>query len=244
MACARSSTPPPPQSPSPILSPSPAASPTPLPSTPTPLPTTTHGSPHLLIRGPKGTHFIALTFDFGGKEKGTTEELLRILREHSLKATFFLTGQWIEANLELTRQMVAEGHEVGNHSFDHPDFTRISRAEMIGQVKQTEKSFSRLTGTAMRPYFRPPFGAYNQEVLETLASLGYRVVYWSLDSSDWRPETTADSVSERVTKNVQGGDIVVFHGYIAKTTQALPQIIAYLEASGHQLVPLSQLGEP
>jgi peptidoglycan-N-acetylglucosamine deacetylase len=166
----------------------------------------------------------------GEKAAGGTALVLEALKQNQAHATFLLTGQWAEANPSLVKEMVSEGYELGNHSYDHPDFTQIGEAQRVSQLERTEAIAKQIIGRGLKPYFRPPFGAYNDAVRATLASHGYHMLYWTLDSADWRAEMQMTDVVERVVAKAGPGDIVVFHGYAEKTAKALPLILPRLKA--------------
>ncbi len=195
----------------------------------------------VLVSGSAATRCVALTFDMGEKAAGGTPAVLDALKKEGAQATFFLTGQWAEANPELVRRMVAEGHELGNHSYDHPDFTTVGEAEMLSQLDRTEAIVQKITPAGLRPYFRPPFGAYNDKVRAAVAKRGYHILYWTLDSADWRNEMEVGDVVTRVVGKTNPGDIVVFHGYTEKTAAAMLQVLPQLKAKGYCLRTLSEV---
>jgi peptidoglycan/xylan/chitin deacetylase (PgdA/CDA1 family) len=174
-------------------------------------------------------------------DEASTAAVFDALRDNKVRSTFFLTGEWAERNPEFVKRIVNEGHELANHSFDHPHFTRISEYEMLSQIARTDGLMESITGVVPSPYFRPPFGDYDGRVLRALGGPGYYVIYWSLDSSDWQPDSTAESVASRVIRLTEMGDIVVMHGYIPKTAEAMPVIIAGLRERGICLDTLTAL---
>lgn len=208
-------------------------------ATPTPRPYSPPGAlPRVITRGNANRPQIALTFDLGSV-RGTSGELLSLLQRLGLKATFFVTGQWAEGNPDLLRQMVAQGHELGNHSYSHPDLTKVGLAEAESQLTRTEEIVRRIAGVSTKPFFRPPFGAYDASVVSLAERLGYQTIYWSLDSTDWRPEATVASITQRVVALTGNGYIVIFHAAEPKTLAALPAIVAQLQGKGFALGPLS-----
>jgi peptidoglycan/xylan/chitin deacetylase (PgdA/CDA1 family) len=183
---------------------------------------------------------MALTFD-SGSVAGSTAEIMDILRDNGIRTTFFITGQWAEDNPALVKRMVAEGHTVANHSYTHPDFTTISDSGIISELARTEDAIRRIAGVSSKPYFRPPFGAYDNRVLRVLGREGYKTIYWTLDSTDWREEATSESVRRQVVNNSAAGYIVVHHSAPEKTAKALPLIIRQLRERGLQIVNLPDL---
>lgn len=233
----------------------PTSSPTPDPTArPAPQPTATPATPapprrpaiqlvglgKEVVRGSPERAQIALTFDAGSGAR-STPAILAALRRYGVHTTFFMTGRWAESFPELLKQIAADGHEFGNHSYSHPDFTELSAEEMASELGRTEALVQKATGKTTKPWFRPPFGARNQRVLDELGALGYRSVYWTLDSTDWSAEATGPSVLQRVTENAVNGAIFVCHADSAATAEVLPQIIEGLRAQGFKLVKLSEL---
>ncbi len=194
----------------------------------------------LIVRGDTRKPWVSLTFD-SGSDAGSTAEVLNILRENGIHTTFFVTGKWAEANPALVKRMVAEGHKIANHSYSHPDLTKVSDDEIISQLSRTEDIVKRIAGVSTKPYFRPPFGAYDNRVLRVLAREGYKAIYWTLDSTDWRNDSTVDSVIRRVVNNAEPGSIIVHHSSPDKTAKALPSEIKQLRAKGLQIVNLPDL---
>jgi peptidoglycan/xylan/chitin deacetylase (PgdA/CDA1 family) len=118
-----------------------------------------------VVAGPGDSAQVALTFDAGAGDEHA-EEILDILRAASVRATMFLTGQWVEDNPLLVRRIVADGHELANHSYSHPDFTELSAEGMLAELDSAEWAAWRIAGTSTYPFFRPPYGARNAHVLD------------------------------------------------------------------------------
>ena len=196
--------------------------------------------PAVIAAGNKSQPKVALTFD-AGADSVPTKKILDTLRKHNLHVTMFLTGEWAEQNPGLLRQIVADGHEIGNHSYSHPDLTTVSDAQVENQVQKAEQILTSMSGVSPRPYFRPPFGAYNQHVINELGGMGYYAVMWTLDSGDWRPEFTPQMVLSRVVKGAQNGSIVVEHLGSAQSAAVLDDIINGLQGRGLRIVTLSEV---
>lgn len=237
-------TPRPTFTPIPTPTPTPSPSPTPTPtSTPTRVPTIAISAgvqARNVVRGDAARPLVALTFDAGSGADGA-ETILDALREHGVRSTFFLTGAWVKRYPEMARRIAVEGHELANHSFSHPDFTQISDDRIRSEIASTEELIREETGLETKPLFRFPFGAYDARVLRALRAAGYLSIYWTLDSSDWREETTAPDIGERVLRGAGNGFIVVHHVSPKKTGEALRQIIPGLKARGFSLVTVSEL---
>jgi len=193
-----------------------------------------------IARGNASTARLALTFDAGSGALATPA-ILAALRDKGVKSTIFLTGQWVEKYPSPLRQMAQDGHEFGNHSYSHPDFTTLSTAEIESQLARTENLVRATIGGTTKPFFRPPFGARDNRVIGVVESLGYRSIYWTLDSGDWREDATPEGVFGRVTGNASAGAIIVMHVDSQATAKCLPELIDALRAQGYSLVELSEL---
>ncbi|MHB1004515.1 MAG: polysaccharide deacetylase family protein [Chloroflexota bacterium] len=232
--------------PSPTATPRPTATPT---STPTPRPPVVPGvrsapSGTLVVSGRNDKGVVALTMDAGLTSPGGTSAVLDTLRRRGWRATVFLTGEWAAANPDLVRRIVAEGHEVANHTYDHPRMPTLSEAENLAQLARTEATVRAIAGVELKKYVRPPFGDYDDRVLNTLGTHGYRLIFWSMDSGDWRPEVTAADMVARVGARATAGDVVVGHIYAPKTAEALPGILDAWAARGLRAGTLSEVLAP
>jgi peptidoglycan/xylan/chitin deacetylase (PgdA/CDA1 family) len=197
---------------------------------------------------------IALTFD-AGDDRGYAEEILDILKEYGVLATFGITGQWASENPDLVERMADEGHQIINHSWSHASFTggSTSEAEAITdpaareeELVNTNEAIGDATGGYdTRPYFRPPYGDYDDGFLADLADFGYTItVMWSCDSLGWNG-LTADEINERCTAPAQAGDIILMHvGANSQDAAALPEMIEQLQANGFELVTFEQMIQP
>lgn len=122
---------------------------------------------------------VALTFD-DGADGANISRILQTLSTHDVKATFFLTGSGAANHGQQIRNIANQGHQIGNHSYTHPYFTQISAAQMRNELQRTETLIQQLTGRTTKPYFRPPYGAYNSSVLQTVGDAGYtRTIMWT-----------------------------------------------------------------
>ena len=184
---------------------------------------------------------VALTFDAGASAV-PAPELLHALRSYGLHATFFLTGKWCEANPELVRQIAAEGHEIANHTYSHPDLRKLSDDQIKHQLQKTDEIVERITGTHTAPYFRPPFGGRDKRVISDAANAGYTTIYWSLDSWDaFKKGITSEEITRRVLSRIHGGDIVLMHCGSDATAKALPGLINEIQKRGYEIVKVSDL---
>lgn len=195
-----------------------------------------------IVGGNPSTGIVALTFDAGNEDGGAAPRMLDILRERGIHVTFFLSGHWVAHNPELTQQIVADGHELANHSYTHPDFTTLSNAAIAAELDDTEAVIQDVTGgLTSRPYFRPPYGARNRRVLDAAAAEGFRSVYWTLDSGDWLPRATSGAVVSKILRYAEPGDIVVEHVGADASADALPFILDEFAARGWQVGTVSEV---
>ena len=181
---------------------------------------------------------VSLTFDAAwGNED--TQELIDILHKYDVKATFFVVGEWVDKYPESVKALHDAGHEVMNHSNDHAHFNSLSAERIISNVSACNDKVEAVTG--VRPtLFRPPYGEYNDNVVQTLTDMGMYTIQWDVDSLDWK-DLSAGEISSRVLKGVGNGSIVLFHNAAKHTPAALPSIIEGLFAEGYSIVQVSDL---
>jgi peptidoglycan/xylan/chitin deacetylase (PgdA/CDA1 family) len=194
-----------------------------------------------VVHGDPATGMVALTFDAGNEGGGSAPQILEILRERGLHVTFFLSGHWVDHNPDLTQQILADGHEIANHSYSHPDLTHLSDDQIVYELDYTDQVVWDVVGVHTRPYFRPPFGARNRRVLDVAAASGFRSVYWSLDSGDWLPRASAGAVAGRVLRYALPGDVVVEHVGSAASAEALPVILDEFVQRGWRVGTVSEV---
>lgn len=180
---------------------------------------------------------IALTFNCAWNDDDI-DEILKQLDRYNVKATFFIVGDWAEKYPESLKKVVQAGHEVGEHSYDHKDYTGLSGKEIAGDMEKTAAVIKETAGV-MPKYVRVPSGAYNNSAIAAIESEGYIPIQWSVDSLDYR-ETTCEEIFERCTKNTVPGDIILMHNGTKNTAVALPRILDSL-CSKYELVTISEL---
>lgn len=180
---------------------------------------------------------VSLSFDAAwGNED--TEELIEIMKKYNIKATFFLVGDWVKKYPESVKALSDAGMEIGNHSDTHPNMTELSKSSMIEQLNSCNDKIEAVTGK--RPtLFRPPYGAYNNSLIEVMDDVNMKCIQWDVDSLDWK-DLSADKIAERVTSKVKEGSIVLFHNAAKHTPEALPSIIDFLLNNGYKIVPISE----
>jgi len=182
---------------------------------------------------------IAISFDAAwGAEY--TSKIMDILEERGIKTTFFLVGFWVDKYPERVKEIAQRGHEVANHSTTHPEMSKLSKEQIITEIMTTQKKIEDLAGDRAVRLLRPPFGDYNDLLIQTCREMDFQVIQWDVDSLDWK-ELGVQHMYDRVTKKVRNGSIVLFHNNAKYITQALPSILDYLLAEGYSIVPVSEL---
>lgn len=181
---------------------------------------------------------LSISFDASwGADK--TIPILDILDKYNVKTTFFLVGGWVDKYPEMLKEIVARGHEIGNHSDTHPHMSQQSEADIRKELHNMSDKVEKLTG--VRPtLFRPPYGDYNNRVVTVSRAEGYECVQWSIDSLDWKDRGTADIIKQ-CTYRVQPGDIVLFHNDSNDIVNALPTVIEHYQQLGYTIIPVSQI---
>ena len=199
-----------------------------------------------IVRGPRGKSEIALTFDAGANAE-CFEDLIAALEKARVHSTFFITGNWAQRNMDCARAITRHGHEIGNHTWNHLDLTKHSNEIVREEITRAEDLLTEISGQTPRPRWRAPFGARDERVLRIAANLGYRSIYWTIDSLDSvEPRKTRDFLIDRITSKTNAeldGAIILMHVGEKNTADALPVIIADLQARGFRLVTISRLLE-
>ncbi len=183
---------------------------------------------------------IAISFD-AAWGADNTKKLLDILDSYKVHATFFLVGFWIEKYPDMVKEIDARGYEIGNHSQNHPQMSKLSKEQMICEVQAVNSKICELTGKTP-VVFRPPFGDYNDTLVLTLREQGMHAVQWSIDSLDWK-EYGRQELIDRVLKKVENGDIILFHNNAKYTPEALPYILEQILAQGFEICSVGELIE-
>ena len=183
---------------------------------------------------------IALTFDAAWGNEDTAQ-ILETLAKHDVKVTFFMTGEWVEKFPEDVKAILAAGHDLGNHSGTHPDMTTLSDSQKTEELMDVHNKVKTLTGYEMC-LFRPPFGAYDNQVITNAKENGYYTIQWDVDSLDWK-DYGVDAIIDTVCnhKHLGNGSIILCHNGAKYTAQALDKMITKLIEQGYEFVPVSQL---
>ena len=180
----------------------------------------------------------SLSFDAAwGNED--TQQLIDILGKYNVKATFFVVGEWVDKYPESVKALHEAGHEIMNHSNDHAHFNALSADEIIADITACNEKIAAVTGVTPT-LFRPPYGEYDDHVINAVRSIGMEPIQWDVDSLDWKDLSAAD-ITKRVTGKVQPGSIVLFHNAAKNTPEALPSIIEALLQEGYTFVPISEI---
>ena len=183
---------------------------------------------------------VAISFDAAwGNED--TQMILDILAANDIKTTFFMTGGWIESFPDDVKKIAEAGHDLGNHSENHKQMSQLSADECRQEIQKAHDRVKTLTNIDMN-LFRPPYGDYNNQVVEVGNAMGYHIIQWSVDSLDWK-DYGVDSIVDTVLnhKNLRDGAIILMHNGAKYTKDALPQVISGLKDKGFDIVPISQL---
>lgn len=195
----------------------------------------------VISRGNTNIPEMALTFDDGySVEK--INKIVKVLNKHNVKGTFFFVGSFIASNKELIKDLEKDGHLIVSHSFSHPDYTKISDKAIVGEMENTKIVYTKATNKKIKPYFRPPYGGYDDRVLKTLGkNHDLYVVMWSIDTLDWKG-TSATKISNSVLSNAGNGKIVLMHTTKnVNTDKALDSIITGLHKKGYKLVTIDDM---
>jgi len=184
---------------------------------------------------------IALTFDDGPHPRHT-EIILDILKEHNIRATFFVVGKNANLHSEIVKREILEGHEIGNHTYSHIDLQKSSPSTIEADILKTEEILYEIC--EYRPkLLRPPGGKYGETACLSAKKLDYRLALWTIDSKDWS-KPTPEKIIEKILSTTKSGDILLFHDFIAGTSPtpaAISKIIPTLKSQGYKFVTVSEL---
>jgi len=161
-----------------------------------------------------------------------------------VRSTFFITGHSIARDPALLQEIVADVHQLGNHSNTHPRFTDLTDEQIGAQLAAVEEAVVALTGHSTKPYFRAPQGITNERVRRVVREHGYLTIYWTGHVGDWMGNPTPESVLSYALHYASNGAILLLHASSHQTAEALPQIIDELQARGYRLVTLSEVLAP
>lgn len=190
-------------------------------------------------RVPVADKYIAITFD-DGPQPQNTPRLLDMLRARNIKATFYMVGSNVDLYPQVVRRVVAEGHEIGSHSYSHRLFSKLGDSEVRDELTRTRDAIGRAAGVQPRT-LRPPYGGMLQRQREWVnAEFGYPIILWSVDPLDWKRPGAA-AVSSRILAGTTAGSIILTHDLHAQTVDAMPATLDGLLRRGFKFVTVSQL---
>lgn len=178
---------------------------------------------------------LYLTFD-AGFENGNTAPILEALKKHNAPATFFVVGTYLENNPDLVKQMVAEGHTVGNHTYHHKDMSQISVKDAFAEELQSVETFYKeITGEDMVKYYRPPQGTYNTSNLQMAKDLGYKTFFWSLAYVDWYQDKqpSHEVAFNKLLSRIHPGSIVLLHSTSTTNAEIMDELLTKWEEMGY-----------
>jgi peptidoglycan-N-acetylmuramic acid deacetylase len=186
---------------------------------------------------------IYLTFD-AGYENGYTPAILDALKKHNVHVTFFLVGNYLITSPDLVKRMVAEGHNVANHTFSHPNMSNISSLEAFRkELEDLEIVFRDATGEEMKKYYRPPQGKYSVNNLKMAKELGYKTFFWSLAYVDWYndKQPTKEQAFKKLLGRIHPGAIVLLHSTSKTNSEILDELLTKWEEMGYTFGSLDDL---
>lgn len=187
---------------------------------------------------------IYLTFD-AGYENGYTPAILDALKKHNVKATFFVVGNFIKENPDLIKRMVSEGHIVGNHTYHHPDMSKIADQESFQkELTSLEELYEQTTGQKMQKFYRPPQGKFSESNLKQADQLGYKTIFWSLAYVDWYEDKqpSKEEAFGKLLPRIHPGAIVLLHNTSKTNGEILDELLTKWEEKGYCFGTLEELG--
>ena len=188
-----------------------------------------------LYCAPDDKKVIYLTFD-AGYENGHMPQILEALSKHDVKATFFLVGHYFETEPELVKQIVTEGHTVGNHTYSHPDMSAIvGETEFKAELEKNEALYKDITGSDMPKLYRPPQGKFSESNLAMANQMGYETVFWSLAYVDWQQDQqpSADEAFSKLLPRIHPGAVVLLHSTSNTNGQIMDELLTKWEEMGY-----------
>lgn len=182
---------------------------------------------------------LILTFDCGYEYQNLTDQILDVLKEKGVKATFFITMDYVKDNEDKVARMIAEGHEVGNHSTTHPIFATLQPEAMKAEIMDLHDYVVEHLQYEMK-FFRFPTGAFSEKALEVVRELGYTSVFWSFAYADWDTanQKSPEQGLEAIQKGLHNGAVILLHAVSSTNATILGQAIDYAKTNGYQFIPL------
>lgn len=181
---------------------------------------------------------VAISFDAAwGADK--TQDILEVLSDYNATATFFLVGFWAEKYPDLTKKIDQAGMEIGTHSNSHPDMVKLSAETMESELSSSIDKIKSITGKEIK-LFRPPFGSYNNTLINCCDKMNLKVIQWDVDSLDWKG-LSAGQICQRVTSKVKNGSIILMHNNADNVVDALRLTLDFLTKSGYKVTSVGEL---
>ncbi len=168
-----------------------------------------------------------------------TDKLLEIMQTENVPCTFFMVEFWAKKYPDYVKKIDEHGHEIGTHSSTHPYMSKLSKDAIVKELTTSSQAITDITGKKVE-VFRPPYGDYNDRLIETATELNLFVIQWDVDSLDWK-DLSAKEIEKRVLDRVEAGSIVLFHNNGLHTAEALPNIISSLKSQGYEFVKIGDL---
>lgn len=187
----------------------------------------------------RGDGRIALTID-AAWDDDKTPFILETLERYNVKATFFLCGFWAEAYPEAVKAIRQAGHTIGNHSMTHPHMSKLTDAEITEEVEKLDDLIESITGERTT-LFRAPYGEYNDRVILTVRGTGHEPIQWDIDTVDWKPERSAQTILDSVLPKLKSGSVILCHNNGYKIEEYLPTLIETAQANGYTFVTVDEL---
>lgn len=179
---------------------------------------------------------FACNIDWGNEH---IPKMLEIFQENNIKITYFPTGKWAEKNEDMLKKIYKEKHEIGNHGYSHIDYDKLNYERNKEEILKADVIINDILDTKPK-YFAPPSGAFNDNTIKAAKDLGYEVILWSIDTIDWRNDSTKNVIIDRVTKKAHNSAIVLMHP-TEETVKALPEIISFLYEKGYKIGTISDV---
>lgn len=183
--------------------------------------------------GDTNSNKIYLTFDCG-YENGYTLDILKVLKEKNVKATFFVTGHYLKSSKDIVLKMIEEGHIIANHTNKHRHLTKSNKEEIIEDVKTLEEMYKELTGNDITPLYRPPAGEFDDRSLSYIKDLGYKTLFWSIAYKDWDCEQAVDVTVSNLEKELHNGAIILLHAVSKTNSLMLDKFIDKARTNGYE----------
>lgn len=182
---------------------------------------------------------VSITFDCAWGA-GDIPTILEILKKENVRASFFMVGQWAEKYPDAVKLIAQSGHDVANHGYSHLRMSTIDKEKCKSEIVQCNQKLEEISGVKVT-LFRPPYGDYNNTVIETCNEVGSYPIQWNVDSLDWKKEMSRQSILDRILKKTKPGAIILFHNDTQYTVELLPRIIQELKGQGFIFLPVSEM---